>query len=513
VSYEGENIDMQNIKKYIETIKKDKLGFALSIQKDNTVVFEEINGVANIEYDITLSEDSMFHLASVAKQFTAYCIFLLVEEGLICLEDKFTEILIDFPNFMSEITIEDLVYHTSGIADYLTILDYGDRSCSEYFSNNEIIDIICKSSLQFNPNEKFQYSNSNYLILGLVVEKITGHSLKDFASMNIFNPLSMESTFYHDDGYSVIPNRASSYFIEDSEYKVQDYNFNLVGDGGLWSSLNDMKIWANHLLNDNLVVRLSKSRPLNNNNRNDYAFGLFKQKYFGKEVISHDGAFGCYRTAIYILPECNLSIVILVNNELFNPNEVCKNIIELLAEYKENEVDFYRTDSAKELQILGIYLSESNDIVKVDKIGDKVYFDDMFERRLILKSSDNTYVGVSNDYSTKIIIQDNHYVIVKTTNDDSKYYYKEHSDAFNNSEYVGKYNCNRYKAFMNIEVMEGILRAKSYVALDDELEVIKKDILKMGNTFLIFERNDNGDILGFQLKTPRAISTMYYNKI
>jgi len=201
-----DKVDFASLQAHIDSLDTQELGMVIGIYLGREQVYGFCDGYANLEYDHKLSNQSVFHLASVSKQFTAYCIYLLEERKILDRSDKLIDYLTDMPEAFGQVSIEDLIYHTSGIADYLTILDWGDRSCDEYFNIREIMDIICKSKLQFEPNHHFQYSNSNYFLLGQVIEKITGQTLGAFARDHIFTPLKMSSTFYREEGYSLVKN-------------------------------------------------------------------------------------------------------------------------------------------------------------------------------------------------------------------------------------------------------------------------------------------------------------------
>ncbi len=489
------------ITNYLNSLVKNNLGFNLSINKDGTNIFNYNNGYANFEHDIRLTSDSVFYVASVGKQITAYCIQKLINEEKLNKKSFIVDILEFLPNKFKDINVENLLSHTSGIADYLTIFNFADRSCSEFFSVDEVKDVICSSSIQFKANERFQYSNSNYFLLALIFEKITKLTIAEFAKEQVFKPLGMNDTLYNQSGYCLVKHRADSYFIDDAKIKVQNYNFNIVGDGGVWSSLNDMNKWVLHLMENSLVERMAKSSKLNDQSQNFYNNGFFTSKKYNHNIIFHDGFFGCYRAATYYLPDQNISMVVLINNENFNPNELVLKVLELLIGNKSTIKSIDLSDDVK-----GTYINSNNDIIEVMSVNANLYFSDIYGRSLLVKPlSENSCIATSEDNSHKLIKYDSSYKIEHDGSD----FYKITETSLELDSFVGEYLCEKFNSFMKIDKIDGELIAKSYLSLSNKLKAVNKNILTMGSSILVFDFLSDS----FIVNTPRAVGSLLYKKI
>jgi CubicO group peptidase (beta-lactamase class C family) len=299
-------------------------GFCAAVIQDQNVIYSESYGLASLENRVALSSDSIFYLASVSKQFTAMCILLLAEKGKLDLSQDVREIIPETRQFEERISIQNLLNHTSGIPDYLSLIGYQlGRHGQDYFDNSHGLEIISKLHfLDFKPNERFDYSNSNYILLSSIVEKISGVSIAQFARQNIFEPMQMHSTTFDDDRFKVINGRVYSYDRldnESKEYRVMLKNSATVGDGGLLSSLADLIKWESNLQNNTqlpseVLEALHKSHPFSNGEYNQYANGIELASHNGHDIHYHGGGFDGFGTLTLRVPSQKLSVIYLSNN-------------------------------------------------------------------------------------------------------------------------------------------------------------------------------------------------------
>ena len=179
---------------------KNSPGAALSIIKDGKIIYSKGYGMADLEHDIPVTDSTIFYIGSVSKQFVTMCILLLEEQGKLKLDDKVQKYLSDFPEYESPITIQHFIHHTSGVRDNLTLWELAGNSILDHIDKEEMYQMIKRQkTLNFPSGEKYLYSNSCYFMLALIIEKVSGESLKSFAQKNIFQPLSMNHTFFGDD--------------------------------------------------------------------------------------------------------------------------------------------------------------------------------------------------------------------------------------------------------------------------------------------------------------------------
>ncbi|MBA3693269.1 MAG: serine hydrolase, partial [Acidobacteria bacterium] len=216
--------------------KPDSPGCALGVIKDGNFIYKRGYGMANLDYNIPISPNTSFYIASTSKQFTAASIALLAREGKISLDDDIRKYLPEIPQYQSPITIRHLVYHTSGIRDYLDLTGLAGRHTEDVNTDDDFIKFIARQkNLNFKPGERYLYSNSGYFLLSQIVKRASGKSLRAFTDENVFKPLGMVNTRFHDDRSEIIKNRATGYFPrKGGGFSVLITNFDGVGDGGLF---------------------------------------------------------------------------------------------------------------------------------------------------------------------------------------------------------------------------------------------------------------------------------------
>lgn len=301
--------------------KPNSPGCVLGVIKDGSFIYKRGYGMANLDYNIPISPNTSFYIASTSKQFTAMSIALLAREEKISLDDNIRKYLPEIPQYQSPITIRHLVYHTSGIRDYLELTDLAGRHTEDVNTDDDFIKLIARQkNLNFKPGEKYLYSNSGYFLLSQIVKRASGKSLRVFADENIFKPLGMVNTRFHDDRSEIIKNRATGYFPrKGGGFSVQMTNFDGVGDGGLFTSIEDLLLWDQNFYNTklaggaDLINNLLMTGTLNNGEKTDYAYALIPGDYKGLKMISHGGSFNGFRAEMLRFPEQKFSVICLCN--------------------------------------------------------------------------------------------------------------------------------------------------------------------------------------------------------
>ena len=229
-------------------------GCALGVVKDGEFIYRRGYGMANLDLDIPISSKTDFYICSTSKQFTAMSIALLVRDGKIALDDDIRKYLPEIPQYQSPITINDLIHHTSGLRDYLDLIELSGRSILDVSSDENFLKAIARQKkLNFKPGDEFSYSNSNYFLLSEIVKRVSGKSLRAFADERIFKPLGTANTFFHDNRGEIIKNRAFGYSPQkDGSFSVILTNFEGVGDGGLYTSVDDLLLWDRNFYDNKL---------------------------------------------------------------------------------------------------------------------------------------------------------------------------------------------------------------------------------------------------------------------
>ncbi|MEK6336728.1 MAG: serine hydrolase domain-containing protein [Acidobacteriota bacterium] len=313
--------------------RRDSPGCALGVIKDGRFVYRRGYGMANLEHGVPIDLRTIFYIASMSKQFTAMSIALLARRGKLSLDDDIRKHLPEMPPYQKSPTVRDLIYHTSGIRDFI-VLKYlsgfpiqAVNSDAEMYetmaqtNNQEVLELIARQrELNFTPGEEFAYSNSNYLLLGEIVKRVSGKSLAEFADENIFQPLGMVNTHYSNDLMEVIKDRATGYTPVGKGFAAARTNNGTVGPAGLMTSVEDLLLWDRNFYQNQLSggdpglldVILTPGR-LNDGSKLSYAFGLVHYKYKGLEAVGHDGGFFGFKTSMNRFPSQKFTVICLCN--------------------------------------------------------------------------------------------------------------------------------------------------------------------------------------------------------
>lgn len=323
----------------VNTILKDYQdpnmpGYSLLIAKDGDILLQKSNGLASIEIRSIITDSTNFRLASVTKEFTAFAIMILIDEGKLNFDTKLSEIFPKFPKYGDNITVKNLLQHTSGLIDYESVIPENQE---EQLHDKDVLRLMMQQdSTYFETGTKHQYSNSGYAVLAMVVEKISGKSFPNFLKERIFEPLGMNSTIAFVEGKNLVKNRAFGYKIKNGKAVFADQNLTsaVLGDGGIYSNVYDMLKWENSLYTDKLLpknmIELSQQRGVTSNGETfDYGFGWRLEKLNDYEVVYHTGSTTGFRNIIYRIPSKKLVIIFLSNRDEGDTLQIARDLAEL----------------------------------------------------------------------------------------------------------------------------------------------------------------------------------------
>lgn len=316
--------------------RPDSPGCAVGVIKDGRFIYKRGYGMANLEHHIPISPTTVFRIGSTSKQFTAATVVLLAQRGKLSLDDDIRKYLPEMPDYGTPITIRHLIHHTSGIRDYLTLMDLAGMRPDDFYTDEEVLDLLARQrELNFKPGDEFLYSNSGYFLLSLIVKRATGKSLRELARELIFEPLGMNHTHFHDDHTMIVENRASGYAPkEGGGFKISMTTLDMVGDGGLFTSVEDLFRWDQNFYHPQvggraLIDQLLTPGTLNDGKTLDYAFGLRLGEYKGLRMISHGGAFVGFRAEMIRFPEQRFSVICLCNLSTINPSRLARQVADI----------------------------------------------------------------------------------------------------------------------------------------------------------------------------------------
>ncbi len=333
---------------------KTGAGLAAGIVQNGKVIFKKGYGLANLEYDIPNTSSSIFDIASVSKQFAGLAISMLVQEGKLSLTDDIHKYLPEVPDFGKTITINHLVHHTSGLRDWPEGLNVAGWRWDEVFSFEDIQRMVKhQKELDFEPGSKYSYSNTGYNLLALIVEKVTGKSFREWTDANIFTPLQMNSSHFLDDHSKLIKNMAYSYYKEGNEYHKNMTGLTALGSSSLFTNVDDLCKWVIHFdaqvtAKNPVYLRMLETVPLNNGDKNTYAFGLGLGEAGGLKTVTHTGGWASYATVIMNFPDEKLSIILLGNSGGFNSRGSAIDVAKVILK-KKFKSDAAQSDDSKNL--------------------------------------------------------------------------------------------------------------------------------------------------------------------
>ena len=322
----AQNLDKQYDALLQENYNTGNPGVAALVYKDGEVLYRKAFGMANLELGIPMTPDNVFEIGSITKQFTAVSILLLMEKGKLGLEDEITKYLPEYPTHGKTITVHHLLNHTSGIKSYTNMKSFMALARQD-MSPTEIIDHFKNEPMEFDPGEKWNYNNSGYIILGHIIEKISGKPYAEFITENIFQPLKMENSYYGSQS-KLIKNRASGYSPTEDGFKNADYlSLTLpYAAGSLMSTVDDMVKWHEAIHDNTLITAESKAlaftnTALNNGEPTNYGYGWQVNAIHGTPSIEHGGGIFGYVTQGVYVPSENTYVIVLTNRDGASPQD------------------------------------------------------------------------------------------------------------------------------------------------------------------------------------------------
>ncbi|MGA9342213.1 MAG: serine hydrolase, partial [Rhodanobacteraceae bacterium] len=331
----------------------------------------------NLELRVPIRPDMVFRLGSMTKQFTAVGILMLVQERKIALDDDITKFLPGYPTHGDKITVENLLTHTSGIKNY-TDMPSWLKLWRKDFTVAELIDLFKNEPMQFKPGEKWEYSNSGYIVLGAIIEKVSGQSYADFIRQRIFEPLGMKHSYYGD-YETIIPGRVSGYEVRGDGFVNTAYlsMTQPYAAGSLLSSVDDLALWDAALYTDKLVPQALLRKAwtpyaLKNGSSTGYGYGWVIWNYKGHRVIEHEGGINGFSTAGIRMPDDHVYVAVLSNcpGLMPGPDELAMKLAALAIGEPETEPVAIKLPDETLQRYVGVYRIDADSTRVVRREGD-----------------------------------------------------------------------------------------------------------------------------------------------
>jgi CubicO group peptidase (beta-lactamase class C family) len=504
-------------------------GCAIGIVRNDSLIFAKGYGMANLEYGILNTPKTLFHMASVSKQFTAYAIVLLAKQGKLNLDDDIRKYLPWFPNLGITITIRNLLNHTSGVRDQWQLLATAGTRLDDVITQEQIIKILGKQqALNFKPGEKFMYSNSGFTLLAEIVKTVSGKSLRRFTDSVIFKPLGMMATHIHDDYTEIEPGRSYSYDRKDStHYSNAILSYSVAGATSLFSNVEDLAKWEMNFYQYKVgskqdIETLTTKGRLNDGTVNDYAMGISNDLYKGNKRYSHNGADAGYRTNVIIFPDLKIGVIVLSNLGDINVSGKANELADLFVKDKTataaKAAQKPKTGkaAAEDLPFLkkmpGDYITPEGTILSLELKNDSLFYHVGADAYLLIKDSVRTYCMF---YAPEVKFKfsaDNSNAFAVTTPGDKLYFSRYAKTVIKDDQalqpYTGTYYSPELDCNYQIVLKDHQLYLTNAKYDDQKLTFAGSNDLLNDNWWmnhLVVTRNSKNAVTGFEVNSGRVM--------
>lgn len=307
-------------------------GVSIAVVKDGKPLIVKGYGVANIEHQVPVKPETIFQSGSIGKQFTAFAVMMLVDEGKIGLDEKISTYLGEVPTSWTSINVRHLLTHTGGMTDYPRDFDF-----RKDYTEDELFKRAKEIPTAFAPGEKWQYSNLGYVTLGIIIHKVSGRFYGDFLKERVFQPLGMTTARVISEA-DIVPNRAAGYELRGGQLKNHEWvspSLNTTADGALYLSVLDMIKWEEGLANGKLLSRSAYDQmwaavKLNSGKEHPYGFGWAVRSVNGRRLIEHGGAWQGFKSFIARYPDNKLTVIAFANLANMNPAPLAAGVAEVI---------------------------------------------------------------------------------------------------------------------------------------------------------------------------------------
>ena len=495
-------------------------GCAVGVFLDGEIVHARGYGMASLELGVPLSPESVFHVASVSKQFCAIAVAMLAADGQLSLDDDVRTHVPELPDFGETITVRQLIHHTNGLRDQYGLFRLAGWRDGDAQTFADVLDFAYRHRrLNFTPDSQWAYCNTSYTLLALIVQRVSGKSLREYTDEKIFAPLGMTNSRFLDDRNEVIPHRTNAYTPRDEGgFKTLNSNVDAVGAICLFTSVTDLLKWLQNFserkVAGNVLDDAMTSAKLSNGELTGYGYGLAIEDYRGLRTVRHGGVDSGYRADLSWYPEANFGVVVLSNLSAVKPAHLANQIADIYLADRlgdrgiagEPEVEL----STEELErFTGIYIQEQTRQVRQVELTDgKLYMPSGFG-----KPAEMTPVAADRfrveqpPYEVRFVQDDDRLQLVEIPKSGRTTTYTRIEPVEPTAEelaaYVGSYYCYDLDAIHRIYVRDGKLFVNSRKGDERELVPATPDTFTLPWTSITFRRDAYGQVDGFDFFNDR----------
>ncbi len=528
-----------NIEKSVDAIFTDfdgidKPGAAVAVVQNGEVIFKKGYGSANLEYDIPVTPKTIFHVASISKQFTVFALLLLAEEGKVSLDDPIQKYIPEVPDFGEEITLRHLATHTSGMRDQWDLLNLAGWRWDDVITKEHVMKLVAKQKeLNFTPGEQFMYCNTGFTLLAEVVARVSGKSFAEFTQERMFTPLKMTHSQFYDDHTKIVKNRAYSYYPSENGYTKSVLSYANVGATSLFTTVEDLSLWALNFENltvgnKAMVDQMNTLAVLNNGETFGGAYGQFVGSYKGLQQIQHGGADAGYRSYLSRFPDQNFAVSVVSNSGASNPGALALQVADLYLkdEFKIEEASPKETEKTIQLSEQELKAFEGHYWNAKDLYSRKIYLKDgrlQYDRgngniSELAALDKNTFkmLNVPTEVVVVFVLEDGQKRMIvtegKTIRGTLDQYDPIDPTKVDIEPYLGSYSSEELSTTYTIVEKEGKLVATHPRVSDLPLIFLKTDVFSTGGNTLEFTRDAKNTIDGLKVSTGR-VKKLWFSKI
>ncbi len=519
VNLVGENVAARLDKIFERYHRQDCPGCSLGVALNGKVVYTRGYGMANLEYSVPITPETIFEAGSVSKQFTAGAIQILASQRKLSIDDDIRKYIPEVPDFGPKITIRNLLSHTSGLRDQWELLTVAGRPPgSAVHTLDEILDLVSRQKeLNFTPGQEYLYSNTGFALLAWIVRRASGIPLAEFGSREIFQPLGMTHTQWRDDYTRIVKGRATAYSVDaQGNYHTNMSFTNVYGNGGLLTTAGDLLIWNENFENPRVIGaaflgQMQTRSKLNDGSTITYGLGLEITEYKGIREISHGGATAGYRAFLARYPDQHLSIALLCNLANTNPAALAHQVVEVFLDgkLKERARPARVEISAEEISSrAGLYRNTLTDAVLRLTVRDGRLFQGAATGTELVPVGPNRFETAAG--SKYVFTQARPAMLAITTaagERPSVYVAVAPAEptARQLAEYAGTYYSQELDVTYVLGARDGRLFLKRRLAAEAPLTPTYADAFSLGGTTIRFTRNKAGTVDGLSQSSGRVL--------
>lgn len=516
----------------------DSPGAAVAVVKDGAIIYKKGYGMANLEYDIPNTSSTIFHIASVSKQFTAFSILLLEKEGKLSLDDDIRKHIPEVPDFGKKITLKHLATHTSGMRDQWNLLAMAGWRLDDVITKEHVLKLVSKQKeLNFIPGDEYLYCNTGFTLLAEVVARVSGQSFAEFTEARIFEPLQMSNTLFYDDHEKIVKNRAYSYYATNDGYKKSVLSYANVGATSLFTTVEDLSQWSLNFAkpkvgDQGIIEKLNTLAVLNNGKNFGGALGQFVGKYKGLNEIQHGGADAGYRTYLTRFPDEKFSVIVFSNSAQFNAGGIAHQVVDIYLKDKlvtaPKEEKPKEEEPAGEIKLAqktmetytGRFELQPGFVIKVSERNGQLYAEATGQPEVELTPTSMTRFQVKGvPAEVEFIPNDGEKVKMIRLYQGGQEFDAPRMKEFDPlsvklSEFAGAFYSEELSTTYHFEIEDGQLIAKHSRLSDITLTPSKEDLFTANAWYfgqIKFERNAEGQITGCRVTNGR-VRNLHFEK-